>query len=37
MELRPSQIFYSQDSILNKFGYKTLHAKMCIGETLDDL
>ena len=37
MELRPSQIFYSQDSILNRFGDYTRHAKMCIGETLDHL
>ena len=37
MELRPSQIFYSQDTILNRFGDYTRHGKMCIGETLDDL
>jgi hypothetical protein len=37
MELRPFQIFYSQDSISNKFGDYTRHAKMCIGETLDHL
>jgi hypothetical protein len=37
MELRPSQIVYSQDSILNRFGDYTRHAKMCIGETLDHL
>ena len=37
MELRPSQIFYSQDSILNRFGDYTRHANMYIGETLDHL
>lgn len=37
MELKPSEIFYSQDSILNRFGIKTDHANMYIGETLDDL
>ena len=37
MELRPSQIFYSQDSILNRFGDYTRHANMNIVETLDDL
>ena len=37
MEIRPSQIFYSQDSILNRFGDYTRHANMNIGETLDHL
>ena len=37
MEIRPSQIFYSQDSILNRFGDYTRHANMNIGETLDYL
>jgi hypothetical protein len=37
MELRPSEIFYSQDSIMNKFGGYTPHGNTCIGETLDQL
>ena len=37
MELRPSEIFYSQDSIGNKFGEYTPHRKTYIGETLDQL
>jgi len=37
MEIRPSQIFYSQDSILNRFGDYTPHANMYIVETLDHL
>jgi hypothetical protein len=34
---KTSQIFYSQDSILNRFGDYTRHANMNIGETLDYL
>ena len=37
MELRTPEIFYSQDSILNRFGDYTPHANMYIGETLDHL
>ena len=37
MELRPSEIFYSQDSIMNRFGGYTPHGNTCIGETLDQL
>jgi hypothetical protein len=37
MELRPSEIFYSQDSIMNKFGDNTQHRNTYIGETLDQL
>jgi hypothetical protein len=37
MELRPSEIFYSQDSIMNKFGDDTQHGNTYIGETLDQL
>ena len=37
MELRPSEIFYSQDSIMNRFGDYTLHGNTYIGETLDQL
>lgn len=37
MELKPSQIFYSQDSILNRFGDYTQHGHLTIGETLDQL
>ena len=37
MELRPSEIFYSQDSIMNRFGDYTPHGNICIGETLDEL
>lgn len=37
MELRPSEIFYSQDSIMNRFGDYTMHGNTYIGETLDQL
>ena len=37
MELKPSEIFYSQDSIMNRFGDYTLHGNTYIGETLDQL
>jgi hypothetical protein len=37
MELKPSEIFYSQDSIMNKFGDYTAHGDTYIGETLDQL
>ncbi|XP_071181122.1 rac guanine nucleotide exchange factor JJ-like [Mytilus edulis] len=37
MELRPSDIFYSQDSIMNRFGDYTMHGNTYIGETLDEL
>jgi len=37
MEIKPSQIFYSQDSILNRFSDYTRHANKNIGETLDHL
>ena len=37
MELRPSEIFYSQDSIMNRFGDYTPHGNTYIGETLDQL
>ncbi|XP_052075259.1 uncharacterized protein LOC127712697 [Mytilus californianus] len=37
MELRPSEIFYSQDSIMNRFGGYTNHGHLYIGETLDQL
>ncbi|VDI60075.1 Hypothetical predicted protein [Mytilus galloprovincialis] len=37
MNLRPSEIFYTQDSISNYFGMSTTHSDMLIGETLDDL
>jgi hypothetical protein len=37
MELRPSEIYYSQDSIMNRFGDYTPHGNTCIGETLDQL
>ncbi|XP_021362057.1 uncharacterized protein LOC110455929 [Mizuhopecten yessoensis] len=37
MDLRPSQIRFSQDSINNKFDKKSAHAKRPIGETLDAL
>lgn len=35
--LAPSRIYYSQDSISNKFGKSTKHAGVLIGETLDDI
>lgn len=37
MMLAPSRIYYSQDSISNKFGKSTEHAGVLIGETLDKL
>ncbi|VDI19865.1 Hypothetical predicted protein [Mytilus galloprovincialis] len=37
MELRPSEIFYSQDSIMNRFRDSTSHGNTYIGETLDQL
>lgn len=37
MNLRPSYIFYTQDSISNRFGWSTSHSNMYIGETLDAL
>ncbi|XP_063397459.1 uncharacterized protein LOC134681749 [Mytilus trossulus] len=37
MELKPSEIFYSQDSIMNRFGDYTSHGNTYIGETLDQL
>ncbi|VDI19866.1 Hypothetical predicted protein [Mytilus galloprovincialis] len=37
MELRPSEIFYSQDSIMNRFGDYTNHRNTYLGETLDQL
>ncbi|XP_065927828.1 uncharacterized protein [Magallana gigas] len=37
MMLAPSRIYYSQDSISNKFGKSTKHAGVLIGETLDKL
>ena len=37
MKLRPSEIFYSQDSIMNRFGDYTPHGNTYIGETLDRL
>jgi len=35
--LRPSEIFYSQDSINNTFDRKSQHSYKYIGETLDDI
>ena len=35
MKLAPSKIYYSQDSISNRFGKSTGHAGVLIGETLD--
>lgn len=37
MWLAPSEIYYSQDSISNRFGKSTEHAGVLIGETLDDI
>lgn len=37
MYLKPSEVFYSQDSISNRFGDYTAHGSLCIGETLDQL
>jgi len=36
-QLRPSDIFYSQDSISNTFCKKTFHSNTFIGKTLDDI
>ncbi|CAG2201938.1 unnamed protein product [Mytilus edulis] len=37
MNLKPSDIHFSQDSISNTFGKKTQHRNTYIGETLDEL
>jgi len=37
MELKPSEIYYSQDSINNVFDKRSAHSYRRIGETLDDL
>ncbi|KAH3896135.1 uncharacterized protein LOC127864354 [Dreissena polymorpha] len=37
MDLKPSYIFYSQDSINNVFDKRTSHNRTRIGETLDDV
>lgn len=37
MELRPSEIRYSQDSIARNFGRSTGHPFRAIGQTLDDI
>lgn len=37
MWLDPSEIYYSQDSISNRFGKSTKHAGVLIGEVLDDI
>lgn len=37
MILAPSEIYYSQDSISNRFGKSTDHAGQLIGELLDDI
>ncbi|CAG2201991.1 unnamed protein product [Mytilus edulis] len=37
MYLRPTEIFYSQDSIANTFGRSTRHRNVYIGDTLDEL
>lgn len=37
VSLSPSEIFFSQDSILNHFGNYTPHGNKLIGETLDDI
>lgn len=37
MELRPSEIRYSQDSIARNFGRSTGHSLRPIGQTLDDI
>lgn len=37
MDLRPSEIFYTQNSISNTFGKSTSHRYMYIGDTLDEL
>jgi len=37
IELNPSEIYFSQDSINNVFDKKSAHSYKSIGETLDDL
>lgn len=37
MLLKPSEIFYSQDTINSYFGRKTRHRRTKIGETLDSI
>ncbi|WAR29675.1 hypothetical protein MAR_003243, partial [Mya arenaria] len=37
MELKPSEIYYSQDSINNVFNERSQHSYKLIGETLDDI
>lgn len=37
LQLSPSEIFFSQDSISIYFGKSTRHPKTMIGETLDDI
>ena len=37
MELKPSQIYYSQESINNVFDKRSAHSCKRIGDTLDDL
>lgn len=37
LQLSPSEIFFSQDSISIYFGKSTRHHKTMIGETLDDI
>ncbi|XP_052273741.1 uncharacterized protein LOC127873790 [Dreissena polymorpha] len=37
MLLKPSDIYYSQDSIRSTFGDSTIHSRKRIGETLDDI
>jgi len=37
IELNPSEIYFSQDSINNVFDKKCAHSYKTIGETLDDL
>ena len=37
INLAPSEIRYSQDSISNSFGDSTHHACQYIGETLDEM
>ncbi|XP_052786612.1 uncharacterized protein LOC128221940 [Mya arenaria] len=37
MELRPSEIYYSQDSINNVFDKRCRHSYKLIGETLDEI
>ena len=37
VDLAPSVIYFSQNSISNSFGNYTPHRKKTIGETLDDI